>query len=104
MDTCAKESPALVKSLTRLADCHGRLSIDHGFNYLGSLRCLPRHGVGETRYVCRLVREAPSGRGWTEINLDVRQRRAYLTACSRMRTVPGPLVPNHEGHHSNEWN
>ena len=39
-----EESPLLVKNPIRLADCHGRLSIDHGINYLGSLRYLPAIG------------------------------------------------------------
>ena len=39
-----EESPVLVKNPIRLADCHGRLSIDHGINYLGSLRYLPAIG------------------------------------------------------------
>jgi hypothetical protein len=54
--------PALAK--THPSDnCHGRLRIEHGVNYLGSLHCLPRHGAGETRYLCRPIPESPLGPG-----------------------------------------
>jgi len=68
-----EESPVLVKNRIRLADCHGRLSVDHGFNYLGTLRELPGRGAGGFWCVCRLVGRGVLGRRKTRINLDVRQ-------------------------------